>query len=117
MLNRTIKFLIENRLVVRLLLKYIEEHRKEFHFLFQALIQLLKVFGLKSDTLYEPLCQIAYNNQGVDWLRKYEKTFNSYFGEKLFFLNALRYFRCGLQNPTMQNQFNVQFNSIHIIIN
>ena len=63
--------------------KDIEEQRKQFDFLSQALIKSIKVFGVTEDTLYVQHCPMANNNEGADWLSTEEKIQNPYFGDKM----------------------------------
>ena len=89
----------------------IEEQRKQFDFLSQALIKSIKVFGVTNDTFYVQHCPMANDNDGADWLSKHEKILNPYFGDKML--------TCGLvqdtidinfKNPSMQEQSNTQIN-------
>ena len=54
----------------------IEEQRKQFDFLSQALIKSLKVFGVEGDTFYVQHCPMANDNDGAAWLSKHEKILN-----------------------------------------
>jgi len=68
----------------------IEEQRKQFDFLSQALIKSLKVFGVEGDTFYVQHCPMANDNDGADWLSKHKKILNPYFGEKMLTCGTVR---------------------------
>ncbi len=57
--------------------------RDHFHFLSEALIQALRVFGLEGDTLFVQHCPMAFDNEGADWLAREEAIRNPYFGDKM----------------------------------
>ena len=89
----------------------IEEQRKQFDFLSQALIKSLKVFGVTSDTFYLQHCPMANDNDGADWLSKQEKILNPYFGEKMLTCGTVQdTIDINFKNPPMQEQSNVQIN-------
>jgi Cu(I)/Ag(I) efflux system membrane fusion protein len=89
----------------------IEEQRKQFDFLSQALIKSLKVFGVKGDTFYVQHCPMANDNDGADWLSKDRKILNPYFGEKMLTCGAVQdTIDINFKNPPMQEQSNVQIN-------
>ncbi len=89
----------------------LEEQRKQFDFLSQAIIKSIKVFGITDDTFYVQHCPMVNDNDGADWLSKQEKILNPYFGDKML--------TCGLiqdtidenfKNPPMQERANTQIN-------
>ena len=89
----------------------IEEQRKQFDFLSQALIKSLKVFGVEGDTFYVQHCPMANDNDGADWLSKHEKILNPYFGEKMLTCGTVQdTIDNNFKNPPMQEQSNVQIN-------
>jgi len=89
----------------------IEEQRKQFDYLSQALIKSLKVFGVDSDTFYVQHCPMANDNDGADWLSKHEKILNPYFGEKMLTCGTVQdTIDENFKNPPMQEQSNVQIN-------
>ena len=61
----------------------VEEQRKQFDFLSQALIKSVKVFGTADQTLYVDHCPMANNNNGADWLSREKNISNPYFGDKM----------------------------------
>lgn len=61
----------------------IEEQRKQFDFLSQALIKSVKVFGINDGVLYVQHCPMAFGNQGADWMSKDKNVLNPYFGDKM----------------------------------
>lgn len=74
----------------------IEEQRKQFDFLSQALIKSVKVFGISNDTFYVQHCPMANNNNGADWFSNYEEILNPYFGDKML--------TCGKVIDTIENK-------------
>ncbi|NNC86195.1 MAG: DUF3347 domain-containing protein, partial [Bacteroidia bacterium] len=89
----------------------IEEQRKQFDFLSQALIKTLKVFGVEGDTFYVQHCPMANDNDGAAWLSKHEKILNPYFGEKMLTCGTVQdTIDINFKNPPMQEQSNVQVN-------
>lgn len=77
--------------------KDIEEQRRQFDFLSQALINAVKVFGVPGDTLYVQHCPMANNNEGADWLSGEEEVRNPYFGDKMM--------TCGVVKTTIDKSF------------
>ena len=77
--------------------KDIEEQRKQFDFLSQALIKVIKVFGIPNETLYVQHCPMANNNEGADWISTEEKVQNPYFGDKMM--------TCGVVKTTIDKDF------------
>ncbi|MCI5057582.1 MAG: efflux RND transporter periplasmic adaptor subunit, partial [Flavobacteriales bacterium] len=75
----------------------IEEQRKQFDFLSQALIKSAKVFGIGETTLYVQHCPMANDNEGADWLSSKEEIRNPYFGDKML--------TCGLVKTTIDKAF------------
>jgi Cu(I)/Ag(I) efflux system membrane fusion protein len=61
----------------------VEEQRKQFDFLSQALIKSIKAFGVSEDTLYVQHCPMVNNNKGADWISKEKEVQNPYFGDKM----------------------------------
>jgi len=89
----------------------IEEQRKQFDFLSQALIKSLKVFGVEGDTFYVQHCPMANDNDGADWLSKHKKILNPYFGEKMLTCGTVQdTIDINFKNPPMQEQSNAQVN-------
>ncbi len=75
----------------------VEEQRKQFDFLSQALIKSIKVFGISENTLYVEHCPMANNNEGADWISKDEAIQNPYFGDKML--------TCGEVKATIDKDF------------
>lgn len=75
----------------------IEQQRKQFDFLSQALIKATKVFGIGEATLYVQHCPMANDNEGADWLSSKEEIRNPYFGDKML--------TCGLVKTTIDKVF------------
>ncbi len=89
----------------------IEEQRKQFDFLSQALIKSIKVFGIANDTFYVQHCPMVNDNDGADWLSKQEKVLNPYFGDKMLTCGTVQdTIDINFKNPPMQEQSNVQIN-------
>jgi len=61
----------------------VEEQRKQFGFLSDALIKAIDAFGTEGKALYVQHCPMAFNNQGGDWIAKEEQIQNPYFGDKM----------------------------------
>lgn len=77
--------------------KDIEEQRRQFDFLSQALINAVKVFGVPDNMLYVQHCPMANNNEGADWLSSEENIQNPYFGDKMM--------TCGVVKTTIDKSF------------
>lgn len=75
----------------------VEEQRKQFDFLSQALIKSIKVFGLSESTLYVQHCPMANNNEGADWISKDEAVKNPFYGDKML--------SCGVVKATIDKDF------------
>jgi Cu(I)/Ag(I) efflux system membrane fusion protein len=78
-------------------LENVEEQRKQFEFLSQALINTIKVFGIPDDALYVQHCPMAFDNAGADWISDVEEIRNPYFGDKML--------KCGLVQETITKDF------------
>lgn len=61
----------------------VEEQRKQFNFLTDALVETLTAFGTAGDTLYLQYCPMAFGDEGADWLSNEEAIRNPYFGDKM----------------------------------
>lgn len=70
----------------------VEDQRKQFGFLSEALINTITAFGTKGQALYVQHCPMAFNNKGGDWLAVEEGIRNPYFGDKMM--------KCGLVKKT-----------------
>ena len=75
----------------------IEEQRKQFDYISQALINSIQVFGVPDDTLYVQHCPMANNNEGADWISTEEKIQNPYYGDKML--------TCGVVKTTIDKTF------------
>ena len=75
----------------------IEEQRKQFDFLSQAVIKSVKVLGIGEATLYVQHCPMVNDNEGADWLSNEEEIRNPYFGDKML--------TCGLVKTTIDATF------------
>ena len=60
----------------------LEEQRRQFGFLSQALINTLTAFGADG-TLYVQRCPMAFDNAGANWLSEESAIRNPYFGEAM----------------------------------
>lgn len=78
----------------------LEEQRDQFHFLSQALIKSVHVFGISGDAYFVQHCPIANNDAGPDWIRREHEIFNPYFGERML--------KCGYVTDTIN-----KLNKIH----
>ena len=61
----------------------VENQRKQFDFLSQALITSISAFGVSEGALYVQHCPMAFDNKGADWLSNKEQIQNPYFGDKM----------------------------------
>lgn len=61
----------------------LEEQRKQFSFLSQAMADAVKAFGTEGSKLFVIHCPMAFNNQGANWLSDSRKVQNPYFGEAM----------------------------------
>jgi Cu(I)/Ag(I) efflux system membrane fusion protein len=75
----------------------VEEQRKQFDFLSEALIKAVKVFGIPKDTFYVQHCPMAFDNEGADWLSETVEIKNPYFGDKML--------KCGTVKDTITKDF------------
>jgi Cu(I)/Ag(I) efflux system membrane fusion protein len=78
-------------------LSEIEAQREQFDFLSQALIKVIKVFGIPAGTFYVQHCPMAFNNEGADWISKDEQIRNPYFGDQML--------TCGITQETITKDF------------
>ena len=60
----------------------LDEQRRQFSFLSQALIHTLEAFGT-ADTLYVQHCPMAFDDAGADWVSSEEAIRNPYFGDQM----------------------------------
>ncbi len=63
--------------------KEIEEQRKHFETLSDALIELVELFGLTIDMVYVQFCPMAFDDKGAYWLSEEEAILNPYFGDEM----------------------------------
>jgi len=75
----------------------VEEQRRQFDFLSQALIKTVKVFGIPDDTLYVQHCPMAFDNEGAEWISSAEQIRNPYFGDQML--------SCGIVQETIDKNF------------
>lgn len=61
--------------------KDIEEQRKHFEPLSDALIESAEHFGLTIDLVYVQFCPMAFDDKGAYWLSESDKILNPYFGD------------------------------------
>ena len=89
----------------------IEEQRKQFDFLSQALIKSIKVFGVDEDTFYVQYCPMAIDSDGATWLSEHKKILNPYFGSTMLHCGKiLDTIDQSFKNAPMQEQSNVKMN-------
>ena len=66
----------------------IETARQQFSFFTQALVRVVKSFGLpEGQTFYQQYCPMAFDNAGAYWISDEEAILNPYFGDAML--------RCG----------------------
>lgn len=63
--------------------KDIEEQRKHFEPLSDALIESAELFGLTIDMVYVQFCPMAFDDKGAYWLSESDKILNPYFGDMM----------------------------------
>lgn len=63
--------------------KNIEEQRKHFETISNAVIESAEVFGLTIDMVYVQFCPMAFDDKGAFWLSESEKIRNPYFGDMM----------------------------------
>jgi membrane fusion protein, copper/silver efflux system len=63
--------------------KDIEEQRKHFENLSDALIESAELFGLTIDMVYVQFCPMAFDDKGAYWLSESDKILNPYFGDMM----------------------------------
>ncbi len=61
----------------------VEEQRRQFGFISEAMIYTIEAFGTEGETLYVQYCPMAFDNEGADWLSLEEEIRNPYFGDKM----------------------------------
>lgn len=70
----------------------IEEQRKQFEFLSNAMINSILAFGTKKE-LFVQYCPMAFDDKGADWISDIQDIQNPYFGDKMM--------RCGFVTDTL----------------
>lgn len=75
----------------------VEEQRKQFDFLSQALIITIKVFGIPDHNYYIQYCPMAFDNTGANWLSDEEAIRNPFFGDKML--------KCGSVEETITKDY------------
>ena len=71
----------------------IEDQRKQFDFLSEALIETITAFGIGDKKVYVQHCPMAFDNKGAEWLSYNEEIRNPYFGDKMM--------KCGITQDTL----------------
>lgn len=61
----------------------IESQRKQFEYISEQMIEIVKVFGVGSEKLYVQHCPMAFENQGADWISDISQIRNPYFGDAM----------------------------------
>jgi len=65
----------------------IEEQRKHFNMLSEAILETTESFGLEIDKTYRLFCPMAFDDEGAFWLSESDEILNPYFGDMML--------RCG----------------------
>lgn len=60
-----------------------EEQRKSFRALSEALYKSIRAFGLGGNEAFYEFCPMAFNNEGAYWLSNEENIRNPYFGDRM----------------------------------
>lgn len=82
----------------------IENQRKQFGFLSNALIHTIQAFGTQGDTLYIQHCPMAFDNEGADWLSKEKDILNPYFGDMMLRCGSVQDHISPMTRPQNQQQ-------------
>lgn len=61
----------------------IEEQRKHFEIISEALINAAELFGVNIDWVYVQYCPMAFDDKGAYWLSESEEIRNPYFGDMM----------------------------------
>jgi Cu(I)/Ag(I) efflux system membrane fusion protein len=61
----------------------LEDKRKQFDFLSQAVIKSIKAFGVNDVTYYEQYCSMANEDQGASWISLNDEIMNPYYGDAM----------------------------------
>ncbi len=61
----------------------IEAQRKQFQFISDALITMMKSFGIYEGSLFVQHCPMAFDNAGANWLSDEKAIRNPYFGDRM----------------------------------
>jgi len=61
----------------------IEEKRKSFQIISDALYDLIRTVKYDKSTVYQINCPMAFNNTGANWLSLQPEVVNPYFGDKM----------------------------------
>lgn len=86
-------------------LEDIEEQRKQFSFLSEAMILTFKAYGNQGKPLYIQHCPMAFDFQGANWLSTEENILNPYFGDVML--------TCGSVEGQIPKQKDTQSSSNH----
>jgi Cu(I)/Ag(I) efflux system membrane fusion protein len=78
-------------------LRDVEEQRKQFDFLSQALITTIKVFGIPDNRYYVQYCPMAFDSAGANWISDEEAIQNPFFGDKML--------KCGSVEETITKDY------------
>jgi membrane fusion protein, copper/silver efflux system len=68
----------------------IEDQRKQFQFISNALIDVIKIFGIEGSDLYVQYCPMAMDNKGGDWIAQDTQIKNPYYGEKMLTCGSVK---------------------------
>lgn len=77
-------------------LSTIEAQRKQFGFLSEAMIRVIKVFGVEENTYYVQHCPMAFSDEGADWISDVQEIQNPYFGDLML--------KCGVVEETIKEE-------------
>lgn len=61
----------------------IDEARKGFSTLSEAVLEMTELFGLNKEAVYKDYCPMAFGNQGAFWLSERKDITNPYFGASM----------------------------------
>lgn len=76
--------------------KTLDEQRKAFEELSDALIEAVEKFGISTGKAWKAYCPMAFDDAGAYWLSEFEEIKNPYFGASML--------RCGLNKEVFRGQ-------------
>ncbi len=88
----------------------IEEQRKHFETISNALIEAIELFGIHKEVVFVDFCPMVDDNRGAFWLSEFEEIRNPYFGDKMLKCGSVKKTLTEKENQTHSNR---EFQSGH----